>query len=353
MNKQFFFFLGVVLLLAAVLHFSRDNFPDPDVFYHFRHADLYWENSITMSGFPWVSYSVINDFSSDIWYGFHVLLIPFTWLQNEFLGLNLAGVFITAATLLIFYFAAKKAKVFWSRFWPFFLLFSAPLVLYRFTMLRPHLLSLALSALFFVFAVQGSFWGVFISSFFITFFHLGLFWAPALIFGVVALVKFFSEKIMIWRSGAALVLGLLAGWVLRPNPFGALKIAYTQVVDLMLVKQAGIPFNFGMELFPMPFAGLGVFAFFVILWLGAVLVFFNAVFKKSVPLSFRERLFLRSSLILSAVFFLMTLFLAQRSFDFWVMFGVLFIAFVFTYFLAKNLRYKHALVAIFLIIYFS
>ncbi|QQG46254.1 MAG: hypothetical protein HYY55_00185 [Candidatus Niyogibacteria bacterium] len=349
MSKDFFVFLCVVLLLAVVLHFGADKFPDPDVFYHFRHADLYWENSIAMSGFPWVSFSVINDFSSDIWYGFHFLLIPFTWFQNEILGLNLAGVFVTAAALLIFYFAVKKAGIFWHYFWPFFLLFSSPLVLYRFTMLRPHLLSLALSALFFVFAVQGSIWGVFWAGFLIAFFHLGLFWAPVLIFGIVALVKFFSEKIIIWRSGAALALGLLLGWVLRPNPLGALKIAKTQIFDLLIARKDAIPLNFGMELSPMTVSGLAAFSIFTIFWLSVMFIFFCAVFKKNQVVSKRQFLFLWAGLVLSLIFFLLTLFVAQRSFDFWVMFGVLFIAFVFTYFLRKDYWYKYALAAIFLI----
>lgn len=348
--RKFLFFLAVLAAVSVFLHFSSEKFPDPDVFYHFRHADLYWQNSLADSGFSRIPYSVISKFSSDIWYGFHLFLIPFTGIEDEIFGLRLAGAVITLAALLIFYWAIVRAGISWPYFWPFLLLFSSPFVLYRFTMLRPHILSLALSALFFVFAFQSSFWGVFLTSFFIALLHLSLFWAPILIFGVLAAVKFSSEKVIDWRSGVALALGLLFGWVLRPNPLGSTKIAYTQIVDLFLAKQGGVPLNFGMELFTMPVSELVVFLPFITLWLLAGAIFIKVLFAGAKPAtSPRNSSFLWASFFLSILFFLMTIFIAQRSFDFWVMFGVLFISFVFSYFLPQKMAYKYVLGAVFVI----
>jgi len=42
--------------------------------------------------------------------------------------------------------------------------------------------------------------------------------------------------------------GLILGWLLRPNPFGAVKIAYVQIAQLFLEKD--LPLRFGRELKP-------------------------------------------------------------------------------------------------------
>ena len=86
-----FVFVCIACAVSMGLHFSVDKFPDPDVFYHFRHAELYGSiTEIFRTDFPWVHYSVISKLSSDLWYGFHVLIIPFTLVGDRILGMQLA-----------------------------------------------------------------------------------------------------------------------------------------------------------------------------------------------------------------------------------------------------------------------
>ena len=105
--------LGVILLLAGIalaLQFSTPNIADPDAFYHMAHAKVYAERGIFYSEFPWAQFSIIKELKSDIWYGFHLFLIPFTYFKNGVLGIKLAGAFITFLTLGGFYFALNKLK---------------------------------------------------------------------------------------------------------------------------------------------------------------------------------------------------------------------------------------------------
>ena len=96
------------MIVSALLHFSSDKFADPDGFYHFRHAALYGEGNLFSPAFPWIPFSVIGKYSADIWYGFHVLLIPFTWIGDPVLAMRLAGVGLTWAFLLTIYCACVK-----------------------------------------------------------------------------------------------------------------------------------------------------------------------------------------------------------------------------------------------------
>src|SRR3989344_2722081 len=96
-SKKILMRLGVVFILALIslaLQFSTPNIADPDAFYHMAHAKVYAERGIFYSEFPWAQFSVIKDLKSDIWYGFHLFLIPFTYIKNSGISLKLAGVFI-------------------------------------------------------------------------------------------------------------------------------------------------------------------------------------------------------------------------------------------------------------------
>jgi len=147
-------FVCVALAAAVFLHLSAETFPDPDVFYHFRHAEIYGSaGGIFRTSFPWVHYSVISEFSSDLWYGFHLLIIPFTFGSDPILGMQLAGIFITFVFLISFYVVCAYLRIKPAFFWPFFLLFSSAFLLHRLTMLRPQVLSLSLSLLLLVFLV--------------------------------------------------------------------------------------------------------------------------------------------------------------------------------------------------------
>lgn len=318
--KAFCVFLLAAALFAAVLHFGYPVRPEGDALYHFAHAEIYGENGIFDSSFPWLPYSAISKYGADIWYGFHILLIPFTWFSAPIFGIRLAGFFVTLTLLIVFYWALARLNAEKKYVWPFLLLLSGFFTLFHLTTLRPHVLSLAFGVLAYSFAVTGSFLGVFGASFAVGFFHLNLFWSTLLILGVLAVSKFALERSFDFRMLLSSIGGLLLGWLARPNPWGAAKLAYVQIVELMLAKSRGIPLNFGLELYPFGWAIFSQFWPFMVLWLLAVYVFLRRPKKDAV---------LWSGLALSAIFFLMTVFLAQRSFVLWAAFGVVFLAFIF------------------------
>lgn len=322
-------FILAALVVLAFLYFGSDKISDPDIFYHFAHADIYKNSGILRSDFPWLPYSAIGKYSADIWYGFHLTLVPFAFLQNHVLGMRLAGVFITFIFLILFYFSCALLKITPRFFWPFFALFSSPFFLYHMAMARPHVLSLGLNILLFAFLVSESVWGIFFSALTLTFLHLSLFWASFLIFGVWALIKILNERKLPAKEGLVLVAGILAGWVLRPNPLGAAKLAYIQTVGLAIEKFKSVPLHFGSELFPLGSLVFNYFWLFFAVWLLAIIIFFRALSKRSVLME-RQKTIIWASLTLSFIFFLMTALVAQRSFDFWVSFGILFIGLVYT-----------------------
>ena len=106
-KKEIIWFIVAAVLLSAFLHFSSPKIPDLDSFYHIRHASLL-KNNILDTEYPWLSYSAIREKSADLWYGFHLLITPFTFGDDLLFGIKLAGVFLTSIlfiTPFIFYLA--------------------------------------------------------------------------------------------------------------------------------------------------------------------------------------------------------------------------------------------------------
>ncbi len=332
-------FLAVALSIAAYLHLRLPNIPDRDALYHYRHAALYREHGPFFKNFPWAAYSVISTLKSDLWYGFHLLLLPFTFLPDPVRGVKLAGVADLFALLLLFYLALRCARLRGSFLWPFLLIALVPYLFYRLLMTRPHVFSMGLAALLLSCVISGSLWGIALASFLLTFVHLGFFWVIPLIIGIVAFVARLTDERWLWREALTALAGGLVGWLLRPNPLGAAKLVYIQIVQLALEKQKGLPLLFGADLV----SGMKAFAvnqndlllhfgLALLLWLGAIVVLFAAIGHQA-KLTPNQRTFLWSTLALSAITFALMMKFSLRAVDLWAVFATTFLAAVFTFIL--------------------
>ncbi|MGD0112361.1 MAG: hypothetical protein ABSD48_10885 [Armatimonadota bacterium] len=318
---------------ALVLRLSNPTVPDPDTFYHFRHAALYAQKSLLMSAFPWLAYSIVNRFASDIGYGFHVLLLPFTLFSDPVLGLKLAAVFETVVVMILFYHVMRRHAIPYAFIWPFMLIFfSAPIV---FTVLqtRPQTLTMGLSALLVSFLLTGGPWGVFLSSFLISFVHLNVIVIVPIMVGVVGVVKGLSERRWEWRLWLMALAGVVAGWLLRPNPLGAGRIEYVQLLVHEAVRQQNIPLLFGREWEPVSASALGSFTYFILIWMVLLAVLIVATALRRHYLAAGDRTFLWSSLALAGVFFIATVAITKRTTPLWATFSVMFVAKAFACFL--------------------
>lgn len=331
-SRKEFLATAVIILafiaLTAGLVFSTNRIIDPDQLYHFRHASLYKENGLFMTAFPWTQFSVWKIYSADIWYGFHILLIPFTYFSDEFLGIKMATVFLAAGFLSIFYFVLKRHRITHPFFWTIMLYFSAADLLFRLNMSRPQILSFALLALLFSFFMRGRWYWVFAASAFLTFFHLSFFWA-AILTGVASAVWIFIiEKRLEWQKFLAMLGGILLGWILRPNFIGALKILWIQLFDLLFEKQKGVQLLFGEEILPLDWTAIKFQLIpALILWLAVIALVIWAI--RSGKLKHADnstKTILGTSFSLSLVFLILAFVIGRRASDLWGIYSILFAA---------------------------
>ena len=343
--------LGIIILfstLSSLVVFSTDRIFDYDSLYHIRHAWLYRTEGLSFSDFPWLQFSSIGELKSDIWYGFHLFLLPFTFFPDFIFSIRLSSVVLAVFFLLSFYLILKRLPVKYPLFFTVLLYFSSGDFLFRINMCRPHIFSFIFS-LFLLFSLSsGLFWWSFLFSFFLAFFHVSLFWLSFLVFSVVFIFKLWLSKKIFLSDFFSVFLGSVAGLFLRPNPLGSLKLAYIQIFDLILAKRAGIPLKFGRELLPLSSSDI-IFQF-----LPLAAIFFFSIFlfinlarnEKFFSLAVEEKIFLFSSSFLSFVFLLLSFFVARRSADFLSIFLLLSFSILFSLWLkdvfkkTKNKRFK-------------
>jgi len=324
-------FVLAALAATGYLHLHYAGVPDADAFWHLRHASLYAQRGLFDSSFPWAAYSVMSRLPGDVWYGFHLLLIPFSYLPGPFLQIKVAGACLLASLLILTWWSLRRLGVAYPWLWPFVLLLIAPGQLWRLQMTRPHLISLGLGLLLLSFSIKGKWWQVGLISLTLTFFHLNFFWLTPMVVGMGMVVRTAVEKRLEWRALLAAILGWVAGWLLRPDPMATLQLLNVQIVQLMSAKRQGIPLEFGSELFPMdPAHALAYYRTLLPLWVAAVGVFIVALLRRRIGGAAEVRALLWSSLALSLLCFNLMCLVSRRAADLWILFAIVLIAAVLT-----------------------
>ena len=403
---------GVALLLASY----SPNLHDPDSLYHLRHAAIYRAAGIGYAEFPWAHFSVVRTIGADLWYGFHLLLIPLTVFADPVAGVRAGDALTAILSLALAYAALRRLQVRWPLFWTLVFVFLTGDVVYRLPVLRPHPISLTLVLLLYTFLVEplaspSSAAGttgassrllkntsetlrqaqgerkrvgntgrgtahaepvearggvsqqrararlsrerrrdtpaspaasalilraapVFVIGAVTAWIHILLSWVPILVLLIVEAFRFLWTRRVDFGKALGLVAGVLTGWVLRPNPVGAARLAYQVLVRMPIEKLKGVPMNIGTELTPfgwedfteqlIPLTFLLAVGIGLLLWLSAS--------RSKQPLARGEEAAAWSSACIALIFGVMAFTVARRSNEFLVGFGVLFMAQVCTLF---------------------
>lgn len=322
-------------VLSGVFQFLSPKVYDPDGFYHIRHAWMYRTGGFFETNFPWVQYSVISKYQADIWYGFHLLLVPLTFFDDPVLGIKFGSFVLTTLVLFSFYVLLKKLGIKWPLAAVVLFFFFIPDTNFRFLVLRPHLISFILSLAVFYFAVKKNIFGIAAAAAGLTFVHLALGWLPLAVVLAVLVCAFVHSHKFELKPLLAVLGGIGVGLIARPNFLGALKIAYVQIVELMLAKSKSIPLRLGAEL--KPAGNLSLFTHEILpllLIVVPIVILLIRVVRKKVFNTADEnnRTAVTASLFISLVFGFLTVVVARRAIDLWVGFSFVFAGLVLSLF---------------------
>src|SRR3989304_4758901 len=127
--------------LAVFWHFISPNIPDLDSFFYLGKSLLMREQGLAEPSFPWTQLSVIKETSSSLWFGFSLLMLPFSFLPSPILAIKVFGILATFFALASCYFVARRHQFRWPVFWPLLMFFAAPNVMAQLLMVRPQTLT--------------------------------------------------------------------------------------------------------------------------------------------------------------------------------------------------------------------
>ena len=352
--------VGAILFVVALGHLTL--FPkvaDLDGFYHIGHASAYLEGSIFDTTLPWATRSVIRDQGADLWWGFHVVLTPFAMFEDPGVGIRLAAMVLTLLLGLTVYRVLRRHGVPEAGWWAAAFLIAVPNIFFRYLMVRPHVLSLAASIALLSVLVRGRWWHVALLSAFISWLHINLFWvAPGLVVAYALTripVTIASDPgepdhgVPISSALAAVLVGTLAGWLLRPNPMATATLLSVQLIRLFAQKATEEPLLFAGELLPIGVPELlRTTWLFSALWVVALGATVRHVLKGIARLDQERATFLIAAILVSIAFLGLALISARRAMEQWVVFGFLTLPLAWSFIVAAEhkLRARPVLIAL-------
>ncbi|MEI9812101.1 MAG: hypothetical protein WDO18_05240 [Acidobacteriota bacterium] len=137
--------LVALLFGAALLAFSLAS-PNiaggDDAYRHVRFANRLITDTKAAFADPWRLNFVPA--RADIWFGYHLLLAPFTLVLPLIVAAKLVGVSVWTATLYALFRFLDSLQVTWRHAWGILAMTGSSIVLYRSLLMRPYLLSLLL-----------------------------------------------------------------------------------------------------------------------------------------------------------------------------------------------------------------
>lgn len=341
--------LAVVFAVVALGHLSLiPNVADLDGFYHVGHALAYLDGSLFDTSLPWATRSIIGDVGGDLWWGFHVLLIPFAVPGSVPLALQAAAVALTAVLGLTVMRVLRGHGVEHAGWWAALSLVAVPNIFFRYLMVRPHLISLAAALALLSMLVRGRWWHVLVLSALISWVHLSLFWVAPLVAVAYAVARIPvtvalgrespDTGVPIRHALPAAFAGAMLGWLLRPDPLATATLLNVQLLQLFGQKAAGQPLTFAAELSPI---GLGELVrtswFFLIAWCATVVVIVRATVRGGYAALGQARgTLVAASILLSIGFLGLALVSARRALEQWVAFGMLALPFAWSLWAARG-----------------
>jgi hypothetical protein len=307
------FFATTCAIIGFLCWYSQYNY-DFDNFYHLGHANLYWQKGPAYRPFPWVTYSVISQHNSDMWWGFHLLLTPLWVLRDPVWVLGVAPAFLLLLHVLIARLALVRLKI--SQWYALAVAFGSMSFFTRMDTVRPQALSSVLLLLVFSALVTGAPWLAIGASALLGFLHPTLSYMVIL----VALATILTRRMMKgewspWVELSCVAVALTVA-VLRPGIPDGLALLKVQLIDLMIAKKAGAIPNFGSELSPVEPS------YFIRSMLGPTVVFVISLFFALRSKREKDGHVLASALLISLGAIGVSMLITRRGVDQFVPFAI-------------------------------
>jgi len=238
-----------LIAVPAGLHLYLGAPFDADSAYHVAVGWLIRDHGV-LHAFPWTPFSWLADHYADKELLFHLLLAATRGLSWT-AAAHVAGAICGAAALLAAFFVLRRERIELAGIWAFLPLAASSVFVYRFSIVRPHLLSIALAILVLWAASRRVLLLLFAASAIYPWAYVAWHLPIALVL-VAEVARWISGERPGWRPLAAAVAGMAVGVAFHPNSLQVVRLAWF-VLSEVLVRNAwaGLQgFELGLEFEP-------------------------------------------------------------------------------------------------------
>lgn len=239
----------IFILLSGALHLYIPYPLDSDTAYHTAVGHLIREHGILHS-FPWTPFSWLSDHYADKELLFHLLFVPFAGLSYT-ASAAIIGTITCSTALLTIYLILRAEGVRFAGLWSLIPLFASCTFIYRFSLVRPHILSIALAFIVLWSATRGRLIILAAASAIYPWAYVA--WhLPFILIMVAEAARLLSSQRIRWQPALVALAGIFTGVMLHPNSLNLASLAWIQIVDVLIRTAWGVKegFDLGTEFLP-------------------------------------------------------------------------------------------------------
>lgn len=226
-------FFGVAsLVVAGAIQFGFATVPsDADTAYHAAVGQLIHRHGILQS-FPWTPMSWLAEHYADKELLFHLFFVPFSglgWITAS----KIVGTVAGAAVLMASYLVLRAEGIRLAPLWALLPLAVSSGFLYRFALVRPHLLSIALTVVVLWAASRGRLRILALAAFVYPWAYVA--WMlPLLLAGVAEMARVAGGERPRWKPAAVAAAAMIAGVAVHPNAGNLLRFTWLQIFGALV-----------------------------------------------------------------------------------------------------------------------
>ena len=209
--------IGIIsfVLIIGVFLLKSGKIMGYDGFYHIKKAFLMRTEGFKAFNNNEFAFSVLANNPTDHEMLLHLIQAPFTLIKNLATALNLYVIFSYAALGVATFLFLKSQKIKFSLFWTLIMLVGSKDLLFRASLGRAPVLSIALWLLLLYLIINKKYLWQFVFAFFYLWFY-GDFLFIGMIAVLYSLAVLVTERKLEWKNILMVVGGLLAGLIVNP-----------------------------------------------------------------------------------------------------------------------------------------
>ncbi len=244
------------LVAGAIQYYTSFPF-DADTAYHAAVGQLIREHGMLHS-FPWTPFSILADRYADKELLFHLFFVPLAGLSYV-TAAKIVGTVSGGVLLLALYLVLRAERVRFAGVWALVPLAASGYFFFRFALVRPFVLSIALTVVMLWAYSRGRLAVAALCSALFPWLYVAFWQLPLLLLIAAETARYFSEKRIAWKPAAVTAGGIVLGVLIHPNTANLLSVSWINMTEMFvrntLEGRAG--FSMGQELEPFTLAQWG------------------------------------------------------------------------------------------------